>query len=72
MRKVADDAPLMERACNMLCNRRLTRSWRATRRVSLMEITDEGYAILQFAAVATVAGWLSRHAEKKDRETVTE
>ena len=48
MRKVADDAPLMERVEYMLQSQINPQLAGHGGRVSLMEITDEGYAILQF------------------------
>ncbi|SUH12972.1 NfuA Fe-S protein maturation [Salmonella enterica subsp. enterica] len=47
MRKVADDAPLMERVEYALQSQ-ITRSWRARRSRLADGNTDEGYAILQF------------------------
>ncbi|MEO1736645.1 hypothetical protein RB531_2161 [Salmonella enterica subsp. enterica serovar Typhimurium] len=48
MRKVADDAPLMERVEYALQSQINPQLAGHGGRVSLMEITDEGYAILQF------------------------
>ncbi|SQI19794.1 NfuA Fe-S protein maturation [Salmonella enterica subsp. arizonae] len=48
MRKVADDAPLMERVEYVLQSQINPQLAGHGGRVSLMEITDEGYAILQF------------------------
>lgn len=48
MRKVADDAPLIERVDYVLQSQINPQLAGHGGRVSLMEITDEGYAILQF------------------------
>lgn len=48
MRKVADDAPLIERVEYILQSQINPQLAGHGGRVSLMEITDEGYAILQF------------------------
>lgn len=48
MRKVADDAPLMERVEYMLQSQINPQLAGHGGRVSLMEITEDGYAILQF------------------------
>ena len=48
MRKVSDDAPLMERVEYLLQSQINPQLAGHGGRVSLMEITDEGYAILQF------------------------
>ncbi|WP_370557917.1 Fe-S biogenesis protein NfuA [Edwardsiella tarda] len=48
MRKVADDAPLIERVEYILQSQINPHLAGHGGRVSLMEITDEGYAILQF------------------------
>jgi Fe/S biogenesis protein NfuA len=48
MRKVADDAPLMERVEYVLQSQINPQLAGHGGRVSLMEITDEGFAILQF------------------------
>ena len=48
MRKVSDDAPLMERVEYVLQSQINPQLAGHGGRVSLMEITDEGYAILQF------------------------
>ncbi len=48
MRKVADDAPLIERVEYVLQSQINPQLAGHGGRVSLMEITDEGYAILQF------------------------
>lgn len=48
MRKVADDAPLIERVEYVLQSQINPQLAGHGSRVSLMEITDEGYAILQF------------------------
>ena len=48
MRKVADDAPLMERVEYVLQSQINPQLASHGGRVSLMEITDEGFAILQF------------------------
>ncbi len=48
MRKVADDAPLMERVEYMLPSQINPQLAGHGGRVSLMEITEDGYAILQF------------------------
>ena len=49
MRKVADDAPLIERVEYVLQSQINPQLAGHGGRVSLMEITDEGYAILQFS-----------------------
>ena len=48
MRKVADDAPLMERVEYMLQSQINPQLAGHGGRVSMMEITEDGYAILQF------------------------
>jgi len=48
MRKVSDDAPLMERVEYQLQSQGTPQLARPGGRVSLMEITDDGIAVLQF------------------------
>ncbi len=59
MRQAADDAPADGAAWNMLCNRRLTHSWRATAVASVMEVPMKAMQFCSLAAFVTVARWLS-------------
>lgn len=71
MRKVADDAPLMERVEYMLQSQINPQLAGHGGRVSLMEITEDGYAILQFGGGCNGCSMVDVTL-KGDREAVAE
>ncbi|STP69002.1 putative thioredoxin-like protein [Escherichia coli] len=72
MRKVADDAPLMERVEYMLQSQINPQLAGHGGRVSLMEITEDGYAILQFGGGCNGCSMVRCDAERRDREAAAE
>ncbi len=72
MRKVSDDAPLMERVEYLLQSQINPQLAGHGGRVSLMEITDEGYAILQFGGGCNGCSMVDVTLERRDREATAD
>ena len=58
MRKVADDAPLIERVEYVIQTQINPQLASHGGKITLIEITDDGYAVLQFGGGCTVVQWL--------------